>query len=86
MSEIISINDFSMQFGDVSVINKLSFAVKEGETFGLLGSNGSGKTTTIRALLGIYPPTSGSLLVGGAPYSVAGGVKLGYLPDRKSVV
>ena len=85
MSDIISINDFSMRFGDVSVIDKLSFAVKEGETFGLLGSNGSGKTTTIRALLGIYPPTSGNLLVGGAPYSVAGGVKLGYLPEERGL-
>lgn len=74
-----------MRFGATTVINKLSFTVKEGETFGLLGSNGSGKTTTIRALLGIYPPTSGCLLVAGKPYRVDGGVRLGYLPEERGL-
>lgn len=82
---IVSIKDFSMRFGEQSVIEKLSFEVKRGETFGLLGSNGSGKTTTIRALLGIYPPTSGELLVGGKPYSVSGDVRLGYLPEERGL-
>ena len=82
---IIDIRDFSMRFGDQTVIENLSFAVKRGETFGLLGSNGSGKTTTIRALLGIYPPTAGELLVGGKPYSVSGGIKLGYLPEERGL-
>ena len=63
MSNIISIKNFSMKFGSTAVINNLSFTVKRGETFGLLGSNGSGKTTTIRALLGIYQPTKGELLI-----------------------
>jgi len=74
-----------MRFGATTVIDKLSFTVKEGETFGLLGSNGSGKTTTIRALLGIYPPTSGSLLVAGKPYRVDGSVRLGYLPEERGL-
>lgn len=82
---IISIKDFSMRFGEQLVIEKLSFEVKRGETFGLLGSNGSGKTTTIRALLGIYPPTSGELLVGGKPYSVSGDIRLGYLPEERGL-
>lgn len=85
MSNIISIKDFSMQFGDTKVIDKLSFDVKKGETFGLLGSNGSGKTTTIRSLLGIYVPTSGELLVDGKPYSVDGDVRLGYLPEERGL-
>ncbi len=74
-----------MRFGAQTVIDGLSFEVKRGETFGLLGSNGSGKTTTIRALLGIYPPTSGELLLDGKPYSVSGGVKLGYLPEERGL-
>jgi ABC-2 type transport system ATP-binding protein len=85
MTDSISVKDFSMQFGSVKVINKLSFSVKKGETFGLLGSNGSGKTTTIRALLGIYPPTSGELLIEGKPYSVSGDVRLGYLPEERGL-
>lgn len=74
-----------MKFGKTSVIDDLSFEVKRGETFGFLGSNGSGKTTTIRSLLGIYQPTGGKLLVNGAPYSVSGDVKLGYLPEERGL-
>ncbi len=85
MSDIITIKDFVMTFGRTNVINNLTFTVKCGETFGFLGSNGSGKTTTIRALLGIYPPTSGELLIDGKPYSVSGGIKLGYLPEERGL-
>ena len=85
MSDIITIKDFVMTFGKTKVINNLTFTVKRGETFGFLGSNGSGKTTTIRALLGIYPPTSGELLIDGKPYSVSGGIKLGYLPEERGL-
>jgi len=74
-----------MQFGKTRVIDDLSFDIMRGETFGLLGSNGSGKTTIIRALLGIYIPTSGSLLIDGKPYSVSGSVKLGYLPEERGL-
>jgi ABC-2 type transport system ATP-binding protein len=85
MTQIISIKDFSMGFGDVTIIKNLSFHVNKGETFGLLGSNGSGKTTTIRSLLGIYPPRGGELLIAGKPYSVSGGVRLGYLPEERGL-
>ncbi len=82
---IIEINDFVMKFGNTTVIDDLSFQVRRGETFGLLGSNGSGKTTIIRALLGIYLPTAGELLIDGKPYTVDGGVKLGYLPEERGL-
>lgn len=85
MEPIISIAHFKMQFGKTEVIKDLSFKVKRGETFGFLGSNGSGKTTTIRALLGIYQPTTGELLVSGKPYSVSSGIKLGYLPEERGL-
>lgn len=74
-----------MTFGKTTVIKDLSFDVKRGETFGFLGSNGSGKTTTIRALLGIYIPTAGELLIDGKPYDVDGGTKLGYLPEERGL-
>lgn len=82
---IVSIDHFSMTFGSHTVIDDLSFEIFRGETFGLLGSNGSGKTTTIRALLGIYQPTAGTLLVNGLPYSVDSGSKLGYLPEERGL-
>ncbi len=82
---IISIDKFVMNFGSTNVINGLSFDVRRGETFGLLGSNGSGKTTIIRALLGIYPPTGGTLTIDGKPYRVDGSIKLGYLPEERGL-
>jgi len=85
MENIITIKDFKMRFGNTEVIHGLTFNVKRGETFGFLGSNGSGKTTTIRALLGIYQPTDGELLLDGKPYSVSGGMKLGYLPEERGL-
>lgn len=81
----ITVKDFTMRFGDTTVIDNLSFSVKRGETFGLLGSNGSGKTTTIRALLGIVRPTAGELLIEGQPYDVDGRVRLGYLPEERGL-
>lgn len=82
---LVSVNHFRMDFGDTTVIKDLSFDVKKGETFGFLGSNGSGKTTTIRALLGIYQATGGELLVGDKPYTVDGDIKLGYLPEERGL-
>lgn len=82
---LIEVADFTMKFGSSTVIDTVSFTVEKGETFGLLGSNGSGKTTTIRALLGIYTPTSGKLTIGGKPFKVDGDVKLGYLPEERGL-
>lgn len=81
----IEVRGFRMAFGDQAVIDDLSFAVRPGETFGLLGSNGSGKTTTIRALLGIYTPTAGQLLVEGRRFDPAQGSRLGYLPEERGL-
>ena len=74
-----------MVFGKNKVIDDLSFEIREGETFGLLGSNGSGKTTIIRTLLGMYIPTEGKLLVKGEEFNVSGNVKLGYLPEERGL-
>ncbi len=82
---IISVTDFTMKFGNRTVIKDLSFTVKRGEIIGFLGSNGSGKTTTLRALLGLYEPTSGELLIDGQPYRVDSGIRLGYLPEERGL-
>ncbi|MBT1611815.1 ABC transporter ATP-binding protein [Curtobacterium poinsettiae] len=80
----IGVQDFVMRFGDRTVVDGLSFDVAPGETFGLLGSNGSGKTTTIRALLGITTPTAGTLTIDGRPYRPATG-RIGYLPEERGL-
>lgn len=82
---VIDVRDFRMDFGDQTVIRNLSFDVRRGETFGLLGSNGCGKTTTLRALLGIYTPTEGTLLVEGRPFDPRQGSHLGYLPEERGL-
>lgn len=82
---LVNVDHFRMDFGKTTVIKDLSFNVKKGETFGFLGSNGSGKTTTIRALLGIYQPTGGTLHINGMPYTVDGDVTLGYLPEERGL-
>ena len=82
---IIEVSHFRMDFGARTVISDLSFDVKRGETFGFLGSNGSGKTTTLRALLGIYRPTSGRLLIDGEPFRPELAHRLGYLPEERGL-
>src|SRR5262245_16217907 len=52
-------------FGPLVAVESLDLDVRQGEIFGLLGPNGSGKTTTIRMLTGLLPPTSGSAQVVG---------------------
>jgi ABC-2 type transport system ATP-binding protein len=82
---LVCVDHFGMNFGKKNVISDLSFDIHAGETFGLLGSNGSGKTTTIRALLGIYLPTRGNLQINGRVFRPENGIKLGYLPEERGL-
>lgn len=82
---LVHIDHFRMDFGKKNVISDLSFDIYAGETFGLLGSNGSGKTTTIRALLGIYQPTQGTLQINGRTFRPENGIGLGYLPEERGL-
>jgi ABC-2 type transport system ATP-binding protein len=72
-------------FGDLVAVERLDLVVQRGEIFGLLGANGSGKTTTIRMLTGLLPPTSGTATVAGIdvvtnPEAVRR--RLGYMSQR----
>lgn len=64
MNSIESVN-LTKKFGSFVSVDSVSFQVKQGEIFGFLGSNGAGKSTTIRMLCGILEPTSGDAFVGG---------------------
>jgi ABC-2 type transport system ATP-binding protein len=55
--------NLTKNFGDLKAVNNLSFSIKEGELFGLLGPNGSGKTTTVKLLTGQLKPTKGNATV-----------------------
>ena len=65
---VIETDQLTKQFGDVLAVDHLSLRVERGGVFGLLGPNGSGKTTTIGMLLGLIAPTGGTVrLFGGSP-------------------
>src|SRR5262244_3019675 len=67
----------------VRALKALDLEVKRGEVFGLLGPNGSGKTTTIKLLLGLLFPTEGDALIfGESTTNVAKNERIGYLPEE----
>ena len=59
-SDAIVVSDLTRRFGKFVAVDHVSFTVKAGEIFGFLGSNGAGKSTTIRMLCGLLRPTSGT--------------------------
>ncbi len=67
----------------VRALNALSLDIKKGEVFGLLGPNGSGKTTTLKLLLGLLFPTEGDITILGKPAAdVSKNERIGYLPEE----
>src|SRR5215210_2773122 len=65
---IITIKNLTKDFGPVRAVDDLSFDIEEGKVVGFLGPNGSGKTTTLRSLVGLVRPTSGAATIHGVPY------------------
>ena len=65
MPSIVEVRELTRRFADAIAVDRLSFAVRQGEVFGLLGPNGAGKTTTVRMLTGYLPPTEGTVVVAG---------------------
>lgn len=83
MDEAIATRGLSKRYGDTLALDDLDLDVRRGEVFGFLGPNGSGKTTTIRLLLDVLRPTSGSAEVLGLDPrtdGVAMRKRVGYLP------
>ena len=86
MSEpVITARGLTKRYDETVVVDSLDFDILKGETFGLLGPNGAGKTTTIRMLMGLAPPTSGTIELLGRPMpeqalEVKG--RIGLVPDE----
>jgi ABC-2 type transport system ATP-binding protein len=68
-SDVVEVRDLVKRFGKVTAVDHVSFTIHPGEIFGILGPNGSGKTTTIRMLCGLILPTQGTAIVAGADVS-----------------
>jgi ABC-2 type transport system ATP-binding protein len=84
----IVVSGLTRTFGDFVAVDHVSFDVKQGEIFGFLGSNGAGKSTTIRMLCGLLKPTGGTAVVDGVdvgqdPESVKR--RIGYMSQRFSL-
>jgi ABC-2 type transport system ATP-binding protein len=84
----IEVRQLTRRFGSFVAVNDVTFDVRQGEIFGFLGSNGAGKSTTIRMLCGLLRPSSGTARVGGIDVgSDPEGVKrrIGYMSQRFSL-
>ena len=82
---MIAVEDLRKEFGAIRAVDGVSFDVGAGEVVGLLGPNGSGKTTIMRVLTGFFPPTSGRVRVAGFDVSsdaLAARERVGYLPEN----
>ena len=71
--DVIRCNSLTKQYGTTTAVDRLDLSVAEGEVFGFLGPNGSGKTTTLRILAGLIQPTSGRVWVNGHELPHPGG-------------
>jgi ABC-2 type transport system ATP-binding protein len=85
---MIEVNNVKKRFGDFYAVKGISFNVRRGEIFGLLGANGAGKSTTFRMLCGLLPVTAGELTVAGRDLRRAAASarsRLGYMAQRFSL-
>ena len=67
---LLEITNLAIQFGGLRALNGFDFSLEQGELVGLIGPNGAGKTTVFNIVTGVYPPTAGTMMLGGK--SIAG--------------
>lgn len=82
---VIALDHVMLRVGSGIVLSDVSFDIEAGEFIGVLGPNGAGKTTLMRAILGLLPPTSGSVKVFGHTPE-RGNPAIGYLPQLRTVL
>jgi len=81
----IELNNITKAYTGKTAVNQLSLAIPEGSIYGFIGPNGSGKTTTLRMILNIIYPDSGSIKVFGEPYQSSHRKRIGYLPEERGL-
>ena len=83
---MLELKNVTKYYGDFKAVDNLSFKVKDGEIFGLLGVNGAGKTTTFRMIINLLDKSDGTILLDGKPiyYSVTD--KIGFLTEERSLL
>jgi zinc/manganese transport system ATP-binding protein len=79
--ELLTLDGVSVWLSGRQILDNVSFSVRSGEFTGLIGPNGAGKTTILRVILGLQAPTSGKVLIDGAPRA-ARNPSVGYVPQK----
>ncbi len=82
---MLKVSHISKSYGSIKAINDLSFEVKEGEIFGLLGVNGAGKTTTFRMIVGLLQPDEGTITINNKPIDYDISDDIGFLTEERSL-
>jgi zinc transport system ATP-binding protein len=83
MSPVLSVEDLCFSYGPLEVLCEVTFVVEKGDYIGLVGPNGSGKTTVIKIILGLLGPEKGTVsLFGTNPSAFGDRYKIGYLPQK----
>ena len=83
---MLKLENITKYYGDFLAVDNLSFEVKEGEIFGLLGVNGAGKTTTFRMIMGLLDPSSGSVTLNGKKIDYSVTDNIGFLTEERSLL
>lgn len=79
------VKNISKYFGDFHVLDDVSFNFESGKALGLLGRNGSGKTTTLRVIMNIFKANEGEVLIDGKPFA-SQSLTIGYLPEVRGLI
>lgn len=82
MSTLLECKDLTKRFGSKTAVDHISLNLEGGHIIGLLGPNGSGKTTFIKMINGLLTPTSGELTINGKPVGPESKMVISYLPDH----
>ncbi|MGO2863558.1 MAG: ABC transporter ATP-binding protein [Brevibacterium sp.] len=82
---MITLENINRSFGGKQVLHDLSFSIGDGRMTGFVGSNGSGKTTTMRILLGVLAADSGHITVDGTPITPTHRSAIGYMPEERGL-
>ena len=83
---MLELKNVTKYYGDFKAVDNLSFKVKDGEIFGLLGVNGAGKTTTFRMIINLLDKTEGTILLDGKPIDYSVTDKIGFLTEERSLL
>lgn len=83
---MLKVENISKSYGMNKAVDNLSFSVKDGEIFGLLGANGAGKTTTFRIIMGLLDADSGKVLLDGKKIDYSITDKIGFVTEERSLL